>query len=1634
MRGTTQGRDPSLTPAGVVGEGRISAIWAEMLEIEEVPREADFFELGGDSLAAVRMLAAIAEATSVPVDFVDFLEEPTVAGLARVLARSGAAAEDLPEQPAAAADPDRVPISDSQERLWFLEELSSSTSAYNMPVGARVPERLDAETLREALHDLVLRHRALRCTFTSNDGRVLALYAPDMEVDLEVHDLGAEGDPELAASRITTLLAGAPFDLGRGPLLRAALLHLGPRESLVQLVLHHIVCDGCSQSVLMSELGALYCARRDGRGSGLAAAEAQYDQLASARRADLERRGLEETLAPWLERLDGAPETLDLPTDRPRPSSISYAGATRRVRLDASTVASVRSFARGARATPFATLLAVFYALLQRHSGQEDILVGTTTSGRDDQGSQGAVGLLANTVVLRGELSGEPGFTELVGRVRETVLWALAHDEAPFQEIVARLPLERDLSRHPLFQVFCAHVPEATLAIPGAVPYNALPPTSRFDLTLFVEEHPEGAVELAWEYSTALFDAASIDALIGRYTRLLEAALQDPGRPVGELPMLSEEELGQALAAAEPRTAGLPVQCMHHAFERHAGARPDAIAARFEDVALSYGELNRRANQLADRLISLGAGPGRRVAVFLEPSLELLVAVLGVLKSGAAYLPLDPEHPAERIEFVLDDAGASLLVSERRLLERLGDTVGATTQVRLDADADLLASCSPLDPSTPVTPEDVAYVIYTSGSTGRPKGVEVEHRQVARLFGATDGWFGFGSSDVWMLLHSYAFDFSVWELWGALAHGGELIVSPVWTTRAPAALAELVAEAGVTVLNATPSLFTATQDELLARAQRLALRYVIFGGEALRPATLRAWFERMPEDAPRLVNMYGITETTVHVTYRPLRARDCEQDASPIGVPIPDLGLYVLDPHGRPVPLGVAGELYVGGDGLARGYLNRPELTGERFLANPFGPGRLYRTGDVAARRADGELEFRGRIDDQVKIRGFRIELGEIERTILEHPGVSECAAVAVELGEDDTRLAAYVVGEQGSFEDADGLHEHLARKLPSYMVPSAIVPLEGIPLTRNGKIDRRALPAPSWEVRPATGAEEPTTPLEAKIAEVWREVLGVERVGPEDSFFTLGGHSLLAARVVTRVREQYSVEISVRSLFEQPTLREFASAVEAAGATGAVPASSPAGGASAATPAEGPRPLSFPQQQLLFFDQLTPGAITYNAALAWRVQGPLDLGALRQALGELFDRQQALRTVLRWAEQDTPGQVVLEDVEPELELVDLTDMPEHDREAELERRLVELAGRPFDLSRELMLRTALLRLGPDEHVLLFAPHHIAFDAWAVEVLYRELGELYAGALERRPAKLPALTLQYPDFAVWQRERLQGAVLADQLDFWRTQLAGAPTAAELPADHPRGGEQDASGATTRFTLDAGLTEELRGLCASSGVTPYMLLLAAFATLLYRESGQDDILFGGPMANRQLEGIEHLIGFFANTTVVRVRMNGNPTFGELLERVRGSVIETYEHQEVPLELVVEAVRPERRPGLHPLFQVNFRVRVGEGPQLELSGTRCTAVPVDLALARFELSLELHMLADRIEGELIYDVSRFEESTARRLVEGLGNVLAAVAASPQTRLLAIQAPEPAASGAKAPRGGVAPRQLRRPRSEA
>ncbi|HEU4562699.1 MAG TPA: amino acid adenylation domain-containing protein, partial [Longimicrobium sp.] len=1128
-------------------EEALAEIWAEMLGLERVGVTESFFELGGHSLLATRVVSRVREVFGVELPLRALFEGPTVAEMAaRVEEMRRAGLPVLP--PVVPVERTEPPLlSFAQERLWFLDRLRPGEISYNLPFALRLRGTLDVDALERSLGEIVRRHDALRTVFQERDGtprQVIVAFGGFQLTRKDLSHLSAE-TREAEVQRELVVESGArPFDLSAGPLFRASLLRLGAEEHVLLLSQHHIVSDGWSMGVLYRELSALYEAYREGRESPLPALPVQYADYAVWQREQLEGEALERQLAYWRVRLAGAPELLELPADHPRPPVQTYRGATIPVELSPELVERLEALARSEGATLYMVLLGAYQVLLSKYSGSEDIVVGSPIAGRTRAEVEDLIGFFVNTMVLRTDLSGDPSFREVLRRAREVTLGAYEHQEVPFERLVAELQPERSLSHTPLFQVlFTLQTAGGGIdALPGlsVSEVEAERVNAKFDFSLVLTPGSRG-LRGGVTYSTDLFERGTVDRMLGHLQRVLELVAADADVRLSQLELLGEAERARVLEEWNRTEAEYTAdRCIHGLFEVQAERTPGAVAVRFEEESLTYRELNERANQLAHHLRRRGVGPEVRVGICLERSLEMVVGILAILKAGGAYVPLDPGYPADRLAFILADSAVPVLLTREMLRGSLPAREGVEV-VSLDGAAEEIAAERKDNPQGGAGPDALAYVIYTSGSTGAPKGALIEHRNVARLFSATDAWFGFGPDDVWMLFHSYAFDFSVWELWGALLYGGRVVVVPELVSRDPEAFHALVQREGVTVLNQTPSAFRQFIRVDGERGGELALRVVVFGGEALEPASLREWVERRGIGAPRLVNMYGITETTVHVTYRPLGREDVfGGSGSPIGRAIPDLRLYVLDPARRPVPVGVPGELYVGGGGVSRGYLNRPELTAQRFVENPFGAGKLYRTGDRVRWLADGTLDYMGRLDEQVKIRGFRIELGEIEAALRQAPGVADCTVLAREDEAGDRRLVAYIVGEA----ETEALRDHLRLTLPEYMVPSAFVFLDELPLTPNGKLDRRALPAPGSDAYAAREYEAPADETEQALAEIWAEVLRAERVGRRDNFFDLGGHSLSAVQVVSRVRQVLEVTVAVRELFTRPVLKDFAQEV----------------------------------------------------------------------------------------------------------------------------------------------------------------------------------------------------------------------------------------------------------------------------------------------------------------------------------------------------------------------------------------------------------------------------------------------------------------------------------------------------------
>jgi amino acid adenylation domain-containing protein/non-ribosomal peptide synthase protein (TIGR01720 family) len=1612
-------------------EELVSAIWEDVLAVDRVGAEDNFFALGGHSLLATRVISRVRQAFGVDLALRSLFEATTVATFAQQVESALAAMSAMLAMPAMSGQGRQapplqsvnreraLPLSFAQERLWLIDRLQPGSAAYNLPVALRLYGELDLAALDTTFSELVRRHESLRTTFRAVDGEPVQEIHPPVPQALprvDLADLSSERR-EGEVRRLAREEARRPFDLASGPLLRLTLLRLRGGEHVALVTQHHIVSDGWSMGVLVRELGSLYTDFHARRPSHLAEPSLQYADFAVWQRAWLSGGELAAQLEYWRLRLAGAPELLELPFDRPRAvaagvasGSGDRAGRLRRP-LPAVLSQGLRQLGRrrGGEATLFMVLLTGWSAFLSRVSGQEDVVVGTPIANRTYREIEGLIGFFVNTLALRTDLTGDPAFTALLGRVRQTTLADYTHQDLPFERLVGELAAERSLSHSPVFQVLFVLQNAGTgmLKLPGLTlePLPVAAEVAKLDLSLQLSETATG-LACDWEYRVSLLDGATVARLAAAFETLLAGAVERPEARLSELPLLGAAEWQQLLewsggAVAYPREATI-----HELFAHQVGLSPDAVAIVFAVEHLSYGALADRAARLARRIRARGVAAGARIGLCLDRSLERIVATVAVLEAGCAYVPLDPSYPRERLSFLVGDSAASLLLTEEKWRPVLPEN--GVDVLCLDRSERPEPSASPRRAALPAVPAGaLAYVLYTSGSTGVPKGVAVPHRGVVRLVRGAD-YAVFGADEVFLQLAPYSFDAATLEIWGALLHGGRLVIPPPGELSL-AEVGALLERHGITTLWLTAGLFHQMVE--LALPALSGLRQLLAGGDVLSPAQVAKVVADLP--GTRLINGYGPTENTTFTCCFPVGSRVDLTRPLPVGRPIANTRVYLLDRHLAPVPLGVAGELAVGGDGLAWGYLGRPDLTAERFLPDPFfggeGGERLYRTGDLARFDGTGQVEFLGRIDAQVKIRGFRIEPGEIEAALSTHPAV-EAAAVVVrrDLG-DDRRLVAYLAARAGQ-EPPGGptLRAFLGERLPAYMVPAAFVPLAALPLTPNGKVDRPAL---LRLARLESGNEEayvaPRTPAEELLAAIWEEVLARERVGIEDDFFSLGGHSLLATRVISRVSWAFGVDLPLRSLFETPTVATFARQVEAALAG---MAGGPGRQAPPLLPAERPReiPLSFAQERLWFLDQLAPGSVAYNIPMPVRLSGRLEPAVLAAVFAEIVRRHEVLRTaypILLGRPVQTitaPGIFVLPQV-------DLAALPGEAREAESARLAAADASLPFDLARGPVIRATLLALSASpatgEHVLLLAMHHIAFDGWSVGVLIREMATLYTDLAAGRPGRLPELPVQYADFALWQRGWMAGEVLAGELAHWRERLSGAPEVLDLPLDRLRPAVRTFRGERRSGSLPAGAAAALTALSRRSGATLFMTLLAAWKALLVRHGSQLDVVVGTPIANRTHREVEGLIGFFVNTLVLRTSLAGRPGFTALLARVRETALAAYTHQDLPFEKLVAELAPERRTDHTPLFQVMFVLNeraAGPPTFVELPGLRMSGVDSDGEVVKFDLTLIARVDRDGFDLRLGYNSALFFPSTIDRLLGHLVSLVEGVTTAPDRPL--------------------------------
>jgi amino acid adenylation domain-containing protein len=1491
-----------------------------------------------------------------------------------------------------------LPLSFAQQRLWFLDQLIPESPAYNIPVAVRLTGMLRIAVLEQTFTDIVRRHEVLRTTFTvgQDDQPVQIIETSDLTISLPIIDLQALSPVEQPSEiqRLAIEEANRPFDLVKGPLLRLTLLQLSTETYVLLLTMHHVISDGWSIAIFIQEVAALYEAFSKGKPSPLSALPIQYADFAIWQRKWLEEEGVLETqINYWKQQLAGAPLVLELPTDHPRPAIQSFKGNIEKFEINEELTRQLNTLSQQSGTSFFMTLLAAFVVLLSRYSSQKDIVIGSPIANRNRSETEFLIGFFVNTLLMRITLSEKMTFSDLLMQTKQVALEAYDHQDIPFEQLVETLQPARNLSHSPLFQVMFAlqNAPTRPLEMLdlNLEVLEVETTLSKFDLTLDIEES-DSVLKGTFEYNTDLFEVATIIRMIEHFKTLLAGIIAHPECQVTQLPLLNQTEKDQLLNKwNETQVSYLrEEQCFPQLFEAQVERTPTAVAVIFQDQQITYQDLNTRANQLAYYLQTLGVQSETLVGLCVERSLEMIIGLLGILKAGGSYIPLDPNFPKERLAFMLEDAQVTVLLTQEKLARWFNEY--QVQAVCLDKDWDKIAQENWTNPISDLNKNHLAYTIYTSGSTGKPKGVQIQHQSLTNFLYAIGKQFDINEQDILLAVTTISFDIAALELYLPLIVGAKIILANREESSDGILLLEKLNQAGVTVMQATP----ATWHLLLAAGwQKSHQLKILCGGEAL-PCELA---KQLLARGQSVWNLYGPTETTIWSTlYLVKEPRTTTLEVPElIGRPINNTQVYILDAHLQLVPIGVHGELHIGGKGLARGYLNRPELTTEKFIKNPFSDdpySRLYKTGDLTRYRPDGNIEYLGRIDNQVKIRGFRIELGEIEAVLGQHPFVQENAVIVHETSATDKRLVAYIVSHKGQLiEKKEDLRAFLKERLPDYMVPSVLVTLDALPLTPNGKIYRQALS--NLSVSHECSEEQfvaPRTPEEELLAGIFADVLSAPQVGVHDNFFELGGHSLLATQVMSRIRDTFEVELPLRELFESPTIGGLSELL-----------STKCRSAATLPPVtlvdrEQPLSLSFAQQRLWFLNQLEGENATYNIPIALRLEGALHQNALLMSLQTLIQRHENLRTVF----PTQKGQPVVQIVEKpfQLSVLDLSTLSLVLQQSEVQRLVNEYANRPFNLETGPLFRATLLQLGSKSYVLLLNMHHIIADGWSLWVLLQELSVLYEAFLLEITSPLPPLSIQYIDFAHWQRQWLTGEVLEQQLSYWKQQLVGVPTLLELPTDQPRSPIQSYQGANLPFSLSPKLTEQLQHLSQQAGTTLFMTLLAAFATLLSRYSGQSDIVIGSPIANRTHSFLESMIGLFVNTLVLRLSFEDNPPFIEVLQQARKVTLEAYDHQDIPFEQLVEELQPERSLSHSPLFQVMFDLQSVEMP-MELAELTVTPVEVESTIAKFDLTLSMEETAQGLIGVFEYSTDLFELATIERLKGHFLTLLTSMVEKPQ-----------------------------------
>lgn len=1575
-----------IAPIGPIEE-KLAIIWAELLDRERIGRHSNFMgtdpALEGSSEQVARAISRIGNTFAIKLSHKQFCKHPTVAAMASWIGKT-ACSERLPPVQPAAVKQGTNPLSFAQSRLWFLDQLEKqgrNTSTYNIGLGLRLEGLLQITALERAVRAVVLRHQVLATNFRQDNNQ------PVQDTDfvrkpfIKVVDL--IGIPEEKSQAIAARELEYGFDLERDPLLRTTLLHQGEKQHFLLLTIHHIIFDGWSTAILVRELLALYSAEISNQSPKLPPLTVQYSDYSRWQRQPKMSRILEGQAQWWCHQLAGIPALHELPTDRPRPAMQSFHGAALEVLLPTAKLALIKKQIWNSKATLYMVLLAAFKLLLARYSNSEDIVVGSPIANRARIELEPLIGFFVNTLVLRSRINPDQSFNQVLAAVKQTALDAYTHQDIPFEQVVEALKPERKTSHAPIVQIVFVlqNLPMSKLQMSGLemTLIEAEPSTAKFDLTLLVDEHPSG-LRLHWEYNTDLFDRASIARMARHYLNLLVVAVTKPDRACSKIPLFGSKERQLLLAQCnQPEAQPYRAHSIQQLFEAQVERTPHAPALLYQGQETSYTELNRQANRLAHYLADRGL---TQIGIAGLRSRQTVIGLLAILKLGAAYVPLDPELPEQRLAMMVADTNTELILSPATVTSKY-QPLGTVLVLEHDQDWPQ----NEANPNSTCQLDDLAYIIYTSGSTGTPKGVAATHRGVVRLM-EKPTLCQPRPGESFLEFVPLSFDVSCFELWMPLTHGARLCIYPDGPLDLEK-LAAFIRQNQITVAWLTTGLFNQMVDYHLEDIS--GLRHLLTGGEQLSQARAQRCLAAQPER--QLTNCYGPTENGILTSSHTVGPKD----QAPIGVgsPLSHTSVYILNLHLEPVPIGVVGELYIGGEGLSRGYLGRARLTAEKYVPDLFANSagaRLYRSGDLIRSLPDGSLIFVGRRDRQVKIRGFRIEIGEIEHALMQHPLVAQVAVLVREDLPGGRALVAYLQTEDQKKLEGRELRAFLSQSLPAFMLPAYYRSNERLPLNRNGKIDRNALAKqPLFDIKKTDSQyAAPHGPVEQNLAAIWVEVLGRERIDRHHSFFELGGHSLLATRVISQVRDTFAIEVPLNLIFSHPTVSTMASWIDSADKSPAVPSIQPTTGQ------QEPTPLSYAQSRLWFLDQLGEqerASSTYNIVLALRLDGRLQQVALERAVRAVVARHQVLATNFHQANRQ-PVQVVDSERKLQLKVVDLEGQPETVSQTIASQEF----GHGFDLELDPLMRVSLLRQHERQHLLLLTIHHIISDGWSMHILVRELVAYYRAETSGQDPKLPPLPVQYADYSRWQRQPQVSRILEIQARWWRQQLAAAPALHDLATDRPRPAQQSHRGAMLTTLLSTSTLTQLTNLAQTTKTTQFIVLLAGFKLLLAHYSNREDIVVGSPIANRTRTELEPLIGFFVNTLALRTRIPLGSSFIQILEAVKQTALDAYSHQDVPFEQVVETLKPERKLSYAPIVQILFVLQNLPISEIHLPELHISPLDASSSTAKFDITLAANEVPEGLQLGWEYNTDLFDRASVVRLARHYLHLLESVVTNP------------------------------------